>query len=117
MGNAPTDRRITKQTERILATLLLDPSADWWGAQIAPAAGLKSGTIYPALARLERFGWLTSRWEDIEPSEQGRPRRRLYRLTGDGERAAQQIVRRATARARRGTPRPVWQASTAGGQP
>ena len=32
------------------------------------------------LARLERCGWLESRWEDIEPAEEGRPRRR-YRLS------------------------------------
>jgi Transcriptional regulator PadR-like family len=80
-GEVTSNRRITKQTERILATLLTNPSAEWWGAQIAPAAGLPSGTLYPALARMERFGWLASRWEEIEPAEEGRPRRRLYHLT------------------------------------
>jgi DNA-binding MarR family transcriptional regulator len=103
-----SDRRITKQTERILATLLTNPSSEWWGAQIAPAAGLPSGTLYPALARMERFGWLASRWEEIDPAEAGRPRRRLYHLTGEGEPAARQIVGRANARGRRrGTSRPA----------
>lgn len=46
---------------------------------------LKSGTVYPLLARLEKAGWLESRWEEIDPAEAGRPRRRLYRLTGEGE--------------------------------
>lgn len=46
---------------------------------------LRSGTIYPLLARLERAEWLESKWEEIDPAEVGRPRRRLYRLTGQGE--------------------------------
>lgn len=96
-----SERRITQQTERILATLLTKPSAEWWGAQIAPAADLKSGTLYPALARMERFGWLSSRWEEIDPAEEGRPRRRLYRLTGEGQRVADGVVRDAEARRRR----------------
>jgi PadR family transcriptional regulator, regulatory protein PadR len=43
------------------------------------------GTLYKALGRLEAAGLLTSRWE--EPAPEGRPRRRLYRVTGEGERA------------------------------
>lgn len=45
------------------------------------------GTLYKALSRLEEFGLLTSRWEDAAAAE-GRPRRRLYELTGDGARVA-----------------------------
>jgi DNA-binding PadR family transcriptional regulator len=41
------------------------------------------GTLYKALGRLEEFGLLTSRWEDAAAAE-GRPRRRLYELTGQG---------------------------------
>ena len=47
------------------------------------------GTLYKALGRLEDFGLLTSRWEDA-PSPLGRPRRRLYALTGAGVVAAGQ---------------------------
>ena len=47
------------------------------------------GTLYKALGRLEEFGLLSSRWEDAEAAE-GRPRRRLYELTGQGVRAAEQ---------------------------
>lgn len=46
------------------------------------------GTLYKALARLEEFGLLTSSWEDAAAVE-GRPRRRLYELTGKGAAAAQ----------------------------
>jgi PadR family transcriptional regulator, regulatory protein PadR len=46
------------------------------------------GTLYKALQRLEEAGLLTSQWEDpgIAAAE-GRPRRRLYEVTGTGERA------------------------------
>jgi PadR family transcriptional regulator PadR len=47
------------------------------------------GTLYKALGRLEEFGLLTSRWEDAAAVE-GRPRRRLYELTGQGARVAEQ---------------------------
>ena len=49
------------------------------------------GTLYKALGRLEEFGLLTSRWEDL-PAVEGRPRRRLYELTTDGKRVAQAAV-------------------------
>jgi PadR family transcriptional regulator PadR len=47
------------------------------------------GTLYKALSRLEDFGLLTSRWEDAAAAE-GRPRRRLYELTGKGAEVAEQ---------------------------
>ena len=64
--------------------------AEFHGFALAEALGeggldgrlLGHGTIYKALARLERDGLLESRWEDIDPVRAGRPRRRLYRVTG-----------------------------------
>ena len=53
------------------------------------------GTLYKALGRLEELGLLTSRWEDPAVAE-GRPRRRLYDVTGEGAHA----VRQAPAPAR-----------------
>jgi PadR family transcriptional regulator, regulatory protein PadR len=49
------------------------------------------GTLYKALGRLEEFGLLASRWEDAAAAE-GRPRRRLYELTGRGVQVAEQAV-------------------------
>jgi DNA-binding PadR family transcriptional regulator len=49
------------------------------------------GTLYKALGRLEEFGLLTSHWEEATAAE-GRPRRRLYELTGQGARAAEQAL-------------------------
>ena len=48
------------------------------------------GTLYKALSRLEEFGLLTSRWEDS--AAEGRPRRRLYELTRQGARVAEQAL-------------------------
>jgi PadR family transcriptional regulator PadR len=46
------------------------------------------GTLYRALSRLEKAGFLTSRWEDISSLvEESRPRRRLYRITKAGSKA------------------------------
>jgi PadR family transcriptional regulator, regulatory protein PadR len=60
--------------------------------QIADQAGPRPltshGTLYKALQRLEEAGLLTSQWEDPEiAAADGRPRRRLYEVTGAGERA------------------------------
>jgi PadR family transcriptional regulator, regulatory protein PadR len=49
------------------------------------------GTLYKALGRLEEFGLLVSRWEDAEAAE-GRPRRRLYELTGEGAGVAESAL-------------------------
>ncbi|MEV1128882.1 helix-turn-helix transcriptional regulator [Agromyces sp. NPDC049794] len=60
-------------------------------AEQADAAALTAhGTLYKALARLSEAGLLDSAWEDAAISEtEGRPRRRLYRVTGAGELAHQ----------------------------
>lgn len=105
------ERRITRQLEEIVKALAKDPTAEWSGSQIARLSGLKSGTLYPALLRMHRFGWVTWRWEDIDPSEAKRPRRRFYKLTGEGERAVRDILSEAAARQqqreRKGTLRPA----------
>jgi DNA-binding PadR family transcriptional regulator len=63
------------------------------------------GTLYKALERLERVGYLESRWEDpLEAAAAGRPRRRFYRVTAVGEGAAADALR---ARARASIRRPA----------
>ena len=62
------------------------------------------GTLYRALARMERAGLLTSRWEDADlAAAEGRPRRRLYRVTGLGATALDDAQH---ARSTRPTTRP-----------
>lgn len=89
--------RMTMATRVVLGTLLSDVEAEWFGSQIGRIAGLPSGTVHPILARLEGLGWVESRWEDIDPSTEGRPARRYYRLTRSGAAQARQaldVVRR-----------------------
>jgi DNA-binding PadR family transcriptional regulator len=51
------------------------------------------GTLYKALDRLERAGYLASRWEDPQlAADEGRPRRRFYRVTLEGDGAYAQAI-------------------------
>lgn len=53
-----------------------------YGFDIMDATGLPSGTVYPALRRLERRGLLEGRWEEESRARsEGRPSRRYYILT------------------------------------
>ena len=82
-------------TQAVLRFLLEEPGSERYGLEIGDAAGLPSGTIHPILARLERLGWVESRWEVVDPSEVGRPARRYYRLTTDGVEQARAGLARA----------------------
>ena len=84
--------QMTMQTLVVLSAMLNDPDADWYGLDLSKRSGLKPGTIYPILNRLLEVEWLERRWEEIDPAIEGRPKRRLYRLTGVGERAAQMAL-------------------------
>ena len=65
------------------------------GFDIMDITGLPSGTVYPALRRLERAGVVRSSWEDAEIAQgEQRPTRRYYELTASGEEALQQAVAR-----------------------
>lgn len=86
---------MTITTQLVLQLLLADPERELYGFEIGQEAGLPSGTVHPILARLEALGWVSSRWEDVDPSEAGRPARRYYRLTGDGVSAARAALARA----------------------
>jgi PadR family transcriptional regulator, regulatory protein PadR len=59
-----------------------------YGFDVIDQTGLPSGTVYPALSRLERDGFLRSSWEDeTSAHEEGRPARRYYRVTAPGTKA------------------------------
>jgi DNA-binding PadR family transcriptional regulator len=58
-----------------------------YGFDVIDATGLPSGTVYPALSRLERDGYLRSAWEDDDGAHrEGRPARRYYRVIAPGAR-------------------------------
>lgn len=88
MGRADKPVRLSLQTLRVLEAFLDEPGRELAGTDVAKRGHLASGTLYPILLRLESAGWLASRWESVDPSEAGRPRRRLYRITSGGLRRA-----------------------------
>jgi DNA-binding PadR family transcriptional regulator len=76
---------------KVLGVFMRNPRHELSGADLIRDLRSFSGTLYPLLARMEHAGWLTSAWEDVEASEVGRPRRRLYRITALGQNAANRI--------------------------
>ena len=66
-----------------------------FGFEIMEATGLPSGTVYPALRRLERDELVSSSWEaEAKALEQQRPARRYYELTRNGWAAEAAATRR-----------------------
>jgi PadR family transcriptional regulator, regulatory protein PadR len=84
--------RPTENVVAIFNTMLERPRKSWYGLELARHAHIGSATIYAVLGRLERAGLLDARWEDVDPSEAGRPRRRLYKLNGEGARVGREVV-------------------------
>ncbi len=59
-----------------------------YGFDVMEETGLTSGTIYPALDRLEALGFAASKWEDARIAHrEKRPARRYYEITVRGETA------------------------------
>jgi len=81
--------RISPQTLLVLDAFLAE-SAEWrYGYRISQETGLKSGTLYPILMRMEERQLLETKWESSEP---GRPPRHMYRLTPDGMQFARESL-------------------------
>lgn len=78
--------RISRETLLVLARFV-DRPGDWrYGYDLSRDTGLKSGTLYPILIRLEKYALLEARWET---TENGVPPRHTYRLTPTGLELAQ----------------------------
>jgi DNA-binding PadR family transcriptional regulator len=74
-------------TEHTVLSLLCDVGETYGLKLVEESKGeLLRASIYVLLTRLERRGFVTSRYIETPAGEQG-PRRRLYRVTGIGERA------------------------------
>lgn len=79
-------RALSKHAQALLAALL-DARDRWsYGYELASLTGIKSGTLYPLLIRLETQGYLEAEWQ--QPVATGRPPRHAYRLTAAGQRLA-----------------------------
>ncbi|HUY95935.1 MAG TPA: helix-turn-helix transcriptional regulator [Terracidiphilus sp.] len=56
-----------------------------YGFSIMEVTGLPSGTVYPAMRRLERDNLIRSHWEQESIAKgEGRPARKYYKLTIPG---------------------------------
>jgi PadR family transcriptional regulator PadR len=91
--------RITKQLLKVLEALVADSGRQWYGLELMDATKLSSGTLYPILHRLVQDGWLVRTGD--APSDLGGTGRRLYALTGVGERAASRVLAERAAPKRR----------------
>jgi len=66
-----------------------------YGFDIMEATGLPSGTVYPALRRLEQQALVHSSWEKHSKAQaEQRPARKYYKLTSAGDRALANAVQR-----------------------
>lgn len=93
-----TPFRMTLQTQLVLRAMLDSPTEQFYGFELTKETGLKAGTLYPMLARLEDAAWIEGFWEQIDPAEVRRPARRYYRLTGLGENEARAALAEAVQR-------------------
>jgi PadR family transcriptional regulator PadR len=78
------------------AVILQAVSNDYrYGFDIMDLTGLPSGTVYPALRRLEQQGLVKSKWErEATAQRDGRPPRKYYEVTKAGKEALAEAVKR-----------------------
>ena len=96
------------------ATAILQAVANGhvYGFDVMDATGLPSGTVYPALRRMETAGLIRSHWEDaVVAQREQRPARKYYELSRSGLIALDQAAARYRLAGR--TPARVLKPSTA----
>jgi PadR family transcriptional regulator PadR len=77
-------------------TLVLHAIAEGarYGFDIADRTGLQTGTVYPALRRLDTLGFVRSSWENEKVARrEQRPARRYYEITRAGTDALEIAVK------------------------
>lgn len=84
--------RLSLQALKVLSVLLEGPATGLAGYDMIRSTGVPSGSLYPMLARFERLGWVNSWWEEVDPRQAGRPRRRYYHITGIGAQEARDAL-------------------------
>jgi PadR family transcriptional regulator len=99
--------RLSPQTLRVLERFIERPTAWRYGYDLSRDTGLKSGTLYPILMRLAKYGLLETKWVT---TEDGVPPRHTYRLTPKGAELAraQQATSPSTVRAAARVRRPAF---------
>lgn len=69
-----------------------------YGFDIMDVTGLPSGTVYPALSRLDRLGYVTTHWEHPALAQrEKRPPRKYYAITYAGKQALLEATRQIKA--------------------
>ena len=94
----------------VTAVSVLHAIADGYqyGFDVIDQTGLPSGTVYPALSRLERDGLVKSAWENEQDAHaEGRPARRYYKLTAPGVKALAEATSYYRSLLPAAKPRPV----------
>jgi PadR family transcriptional regulator PadR len=91
--------RTTHALVQLALALMSAPNERHWGYELSKTSGVRSGAMYPRLRQMLDEGWLTDGWETSEEAG-GRPARRYYRLTEDGQRELGALLRRAESDSR-----------------
>lgn len=91
--------RTRKPSPQTLAILSALAGADWlYGLELAERTGLKAGSLYPILIRLDERALVESRW--LEATTPGRPPRHAYRILPAGRQVLAEAERADAASAR-----------------
>src|SRR5215472_8693751 len=98
--------QITPAVAKVLRPFLEDPQARRYGFDLMQRTNMASGSLYPILARLERAGWLIRETDDIDPTREGRPARKYYKISAEGERLARRSLATLSAELRPPSARP-----------
>ena len=84
--------RITLATALVLQAIA---RGHRYGFDIVDVTGYPTGTVYPALRRLEHAGYVHSQWEtERRAFSEARPQRRYYEITAAGKRALAAAIER-----------------------
>ena len=75
-------RRLSPKSARIVRYLLADPGRNYHGYDIIKECDAKAGTVYRLLGNFTENGWM-ERTTEASPHN-GRPPRKVYRITGQG---------------------------------
>jgi DNA-binding PadR family transcriptional regulator len=78
----PRKRALSGHARTLLSALAAAGGRWSYGYELASLTGIRSGTLYPLLIRLEAQGQLEAEWQP--PAAAGRPPRHAYRLTAAG---------------------------------
>jgi PadR family transcriptional regulator PadR len=84
---------LSHSTLKIIQVFLAEPGEEFCGSDLMDRADVSPGVVYPFLVKWEEEGLLKSRWEEQDPHDLGRPRKRFYELTRTGKTKARDALK------------------------